>query len=88
MLPLLARRADEQRLRLLVIGAHSDDIEIGCGGTILKLIDQDAVSDVCWVVLTGETDRAAEAVDSANALLGDVPGKQVVLKDFRDGYFP
>ena len=88
MLPLLARRAGDGPLRLLAIGAHSDDIEIGCGGTILKLIEQGLVSEVCWVVLTGESKRAAEARESADALLGDVPGKRVILKDFRDGYFP
>ena len=60
-------------LRLLAIGAHSDDIEIGCGGTILKLIESGSVSEVCWVVLTGETNRAAEAAASADALLADVP---------------
>jgi LmbE family N-acetylglucosaminyl deacetylase len=88
MLPLLARRAGDGPLTLLAIGAHSDDIEIGCGGTILKLIEQGSLSEVCWVVLTGETKRAAEAIESADALLGDIPGKRVVLKNFRDGYFP
>ena len=39
-------------------------------------------------MLTGETNRAAEAAQSADALLADVPGKRVILKDFRDGYFP
>ena len=88
MLPLLARREDGERLRLLAIGAHSDDIEIGCGGTILKLIEQEAVSEVAWVVLTGERTRAEEAAQSADALLASVPAKRVILKDFRDGYFP
>ena len=88
MLPLLTRRADDEPLRLLAIGAHSDDIEIGCGGTILRLIAQGAVSEVSWVVLTGERTRASEAAASADALLGDLPGKRVILKDFRDGYFP
>jgi LmbE family N-acetylglucosaminyl deacetylase len=88
MLPLLARRAGHGPLRLLAIGAHSDDIEIGCGGTILKLIEQESLAEVSWVVLTGETKRAAEARQSADALLGDIPDKRVILKDFRDGYFP
>lgn len=88
MLPLLARRAGDEPLKLLAIGAHSDDIEIGCGGTILRLIEQGSVSQICWVVLTGETKRAVEAGQSADALLGEIPGKRVILKDFRDGYFP
>jgi LmbE family N-acetylglucosaminyl deacetylase len=88
MLPLQLGRAGDGPLRLLAIGAHADDIEIGCGGTILKLIERGALSEVSWVVLTGETRRAAEAAQSADALLGDVPAKRVILKDFRDGYFP
>jgi LmbE family N-acetylglucosaminyl deacetylase len=88
MLPLLLRGAADARLRLLAIGAHSDDIEIGCGGTILKLVEQGALAEICWVVLTGDAQRAAEASRSAHALLGDVPGKRVILKDFREGHFP
>jgi LmbE family N-acetylglucosaminyl deacetylase len=88
MLPLGLGRAGDGPLRLLAIGAHADDIEIGCAGTILKLIDREALSEVCWVVLTGETRRAAEAARSADALLAGVPSQRVILKDFRDGYFP
>ena len=44
--------------RLLAIGAHPDDIEIGCGGTILRLIEEGAVAEVCWVVLSGAGERA------------------------------
>jgi LmbE family N-acetylglucosaminyl deacetylase len=88
MLPFQLGRADGGQLRLLAIGAHSDDIEIGCAATILKLIEDGALSEVWWIVLTGETNRAAEAVASADALLADVPHKRVILKDFRDGYFP
>ena len=88
MLPLLMRRPDEGPIKLLAIGAHSDDIEIGCGGTILKLVEQGLLSEVCWVVLTGETKRADEARRSADAVIRDVPSHRVILKDFRDGYFP
>jgi LmbE family N-acetylglucosaminyl deacetylase len=88
MLPLGVRRDGDAPLKLLAIGAHSDDIEIGCGGTILKLIEQGAVSEVCWVVLTGENERAAEARRSAEAMLAGVPSTRVILKGFRDGYFP
>ena len=88
MLPLVARRAGDEPLKLLAIGAHSDDIEIGCGGTILKLIEEGSLSDVCWVVLTGKSKRAVEAERSAHGLLGDIAGGRVILKDFRDGYLP
>jgi LmbE family N-acetylglucosaminyl deacetylase len=88
MLPLQARRSGDEALRVLVIGAHADDIEIGCGGTIARLIAQGAVAEVCWVVLTGATRRAQEARESAEALLAPVPESRVMLKEFRDGYFP
>lgn len=88
MLPLLVRRPDEGPIKLLAIGAHSDDIEIGCGGTILKLVEEGAISEICWVVLTGEHKRADEARGSAMAIVGNVPSHRVILKDFRDGYFP
>jgi LmbE family N-acetylglucosaminyl deacetylase len=88
MLPLLARRPDDGPMKLLAIGAHSDDIEIGCGGTILKLIEEGAISEICWVVLTGEHQRADEASASATAIVEAVPSHRVILKDFRDGYFP
>ena len=88
MLSFLARRPGDEPLRLLVIGAHPDDIEIGCAGTILKLIEDGSLAEVCWVVLTGEPLRAAEAAQSADALLDRVPEKRVILKQFRDGYFP
>ena len=88
MLPLMARRAGEAPLRLLAIGAHADDIEIGCGGTIAKLVEQGSLAEVCWVVLTGESKRADEARASAEALLAEVPSRRVILKDYRDGFFP
>src|ERR1700722_3487723 len=88
MLPLIPRRTGDGPMTLLALGAHSDDIEIGCAGTILKLIEQGVVSEVWGGLRTGETTRAAEARESANALLGDMPGRHVILKDFRDGYFP
>jgi LmbE family N-acetylglucosaminyl deacetylase len=88
MLPLLMTRPERQPARLLAIGAHPDDIEIGCGGTILKLVEQGSVSEVWWVVLSGEGERAAEAEASANALLDGAVEKRVMVRDFKDGFFP
>jgi LmbE family N-acetylglucosaminyl deacetylase len=88
MLPLLMKGSDRGPARLLAVGAHPDDIEIGCGGTILKLVEQGAVSAICWVVLSGEGERAAEAQASADALLDGAVEKRVIIRDFKDGFFP
>jgi LmbE family N-acetylglucosaminyl deacetylase len=88
MLPLRLSQSEATPRRVLAIGAHPDDIEIGCTGTILKLIEQDAVAEVCWVVLSGEGERAREARRSAEALLEGVPRSEVVVRDFPDGFFP
>jgi LmbE family N-acetylglucosaminyl deacetylase len=88
MLPLLIGRRERPAARLLAIGAHPDDIEIGCTGTILKLLEQGAVSEVRWVVLSGKGERAAEARRSAEALLDGVGASEVLVCDFPDGFFP
>ncbi|MDQ6948846.1 MAG: PIG-L family deacetylase [Actinomycetota bacterium] len=74
--------------RLLLIGAHADDIEIGCGGTLLRLIQECPRLEVCWVVLSGGDERASEAEVSAQAFLHDVEQREIVLRRFRDGFFP
>ena len=89
MLPLqLGRRDGAKPLRVLALGAHSDDIEIGCAGTILRLIADGAVESVCWVVLSGKGARAEEARVSAEALLAGAPDRQILQPGFRDGFFP
>jgi LmbE family N-acetylglucosaminyl deacetylase len=88
MLPLLMGGPEARPARLLVVGAYSDDIEIGCGGTILKLVEEGAVSAIWWVVLSGNGDRGAEAEASAHALLNGAAEKRVIVRDFKDGFFP
>jgi LmbE family N-acetylglucosaminyl deacetylase len=75
-------------LRVLCLGAHSDDIEIGCGGTVLRLAEEIEDIEVRWIVFSATEIRAAEARASAAAFLGGVSAKQVDLFGFRDGYFP
>jgi LmbE family N-acetylglucosaminyl deacetylase len=75
-------------LKLLCLGAHSDDIEIGCGGTILRLAAEVPQLTVRWVVFSSGGMREAEARDSAAAFLDEVAEKQVEVMGFRDGYFP
>jgi LmbE family N-acetylglucosaminyl deacetylase len=76
----------DRPLRLLCIGAHSDDLEIGCGGTILATLDSCAV-DVTWVVLSAEGSRSDEARQSAAQLLAGAARSNVVVGDFKDCYF-
>jgi LmbE family N-acetylglucosaminyl deacetylase len=74
--------------RVLCIGAHSDDIEIGCGGTVLKLIEQNPKLEFYWLCLCSNPQRAKEAAASANHFLRGVKKKTIVVKDFRDGFLP
>ena len=88
--PLVLRLtfAEGARLRVLALGAHPDDIEIGCGGALLRLIAEGRVAAVTWVVLSGDGPRPAEARAGADAILAGVPRVDVRLQTFRDGYFP
>jgi LmbE family N-acetylglucosaminyl deacetylase len=84
----LALAGTPKPFRLLCLGAHPDDIEIGCGGTVLRLVEQIPALAVRWVVFTGDAARAAEARASAADFLTDVSEKTVTLHDFRDGFLP
>ena len=75
--------------RLLCLGAHSDDIEIGAGGTLLRLVAENSAIEVRWVVFCGANDqRRAEAANSAEKFLAGCRSKQVDIHAFRDGYLP
>jgi LmbE family N-acetylglucosaminyl deacetylase len=88
MLELLPSLRPGQPLNLLCIGAHSDDLEIGCGGTVLTWLAGANPVHVTWVVLSAGGARAAEARRSAKALLGRAASVQMVLGEFRDGHLP
>jgi LmbE family N-acetylglucosaminyl deacetylase len=88
MLPLTPRRDDVASMRVLCIGAHSDDIEIGCGGTMLRLIAANPGISIHWVVLAAREHRADEARRSASRLLRAAGDATIVIEDFRDGFFP
>jgi len=74
--------------RILCIGAHSDDIEIGCGGTILTLLEANPGIAVEWVVLSALDERAAEAHKSAGRFLAGASDCSVRISGFRERYFP
>jgi len=73
---------------VLCLGAHSDDIEIGCGGTILRLLESNPALEIRWVVFSGEPDRAAEARLSAESFLGAGANGRIEVETFRERYFP
>ena len=75
-------------LKILCLGAHCDDIEIGAGGTLLKLFNEYAVSSVDWVVFASNEDRKREAKRSAGRFLDRVDRKTVTIKSWRDGFLP
>ncbi len=78
-------------LTVLLIGAHPDDIEIGCGGAVLQWVRQGIVGRVHWIVLSGAgTERETEARSAAAAFLDGLGASsvRVAVEDFRDGYFP
>jgi LmbE family N-acetylglucosaminyl deacetylase len=78
----------EGPLNVLAIGAHADDIEIGCGGTLLRLAESDPGATVTWIVLSGDGERANEARASAQDILSGFATRRVEVEGFRDGYFP
>lgn len=73
--------------RFMFIGAHCDDIEIGCGGTVLELLRAYPRAHFDWVVLSSEGKRAQEAQRAAQLLLRDARVK-LFIQDFRGAYFP
>jgi LmbE family N-acetylglucosaminyl deacetylase len=77
-----------ERLSVLIIGAHSDDIEIGVGGTILSLIAAGVRLEAHWCVLSAAGARAKEAEGSAAAFLAGAASAKVELGRFKDGFFP
>jgi LmbE family N-acetylglucosaminyl deacetylase len=73
---------------VLCLGAHSDDIEIGCGGTLLRIIAANPGVAVHWIVFSARAERASEAEASAARFLDDAGARNVQLHQFRDGFFP
>ena len=80
--------AIESPRRVLAIGCHADDIEIGCGGTLLTLTRADPAIEVYWLVLAAPGFRGEEAKASAAAFLSGVESSRVEVHEFRDGYLP
>jgi LmbE family N-acetylglucosaminyl deacetylase len=78
----------EGPLEILCLGAHCDDIEIGCGGTLLRILAERPGSSVHWVAFASNPEREAEARASASAFLEGAARSRVVIQAFRESYFP
>jgi LmbE family N-acetylglucosaminyl deacetylase len=76
------------RLSILCLGAHADDIEIGAGGTLLEWAEEGTKLDVLWCVLSSEGGREAEARSSAGEFLKSVERSRVEVTGFKNGFFP
>jgi LmbE family N-acetylglucosaminyl deacetylase len=73
---------------VLALGAHCDDIEIGCGGTILSLIDSNPDVNITWVVFSSNEQRKVEATLGANLFTNNREALNLKILDFKDGYLP
>jgi len=74
--------------RVLCLGAHCDDLEIGCGGTVLTLAAGPNPPEFTWMIFSSDATREAEALRSAETFLRRAVSSQVIIKKFRDGFFP
>lgn len=88
MISLLPSANSKLPLRILCLGAHSDDIEIGCGGALLSFLSSKRKIDITWVVFSGDGVRAPEAENSAMQYLNLAATAEFKLFHFLDGYFP
>jgi LmbE family N-acetylglucosaminyl deacetylase len=89
MLPLnLTQNHNGGPLKILCLGAHADDIEIGCGGTVLQMLSVRRDLEFFWVVFSSGSEREREARNSAALFLEQANRKEVIVKSFRDGFFP
>lgn len=85
----LTFNADRNKpLSILCLGAHSDDIEIGCGGTILRLVEAYPACTFHWVVFSARDVRRAEAERAAGLFAHSGHLGKLVLKEFADGFLP
>lgn len=88
MLKITLGESANTAMNVLCLGCHSDDIEIGCGGTILRLIRDYPGVKFHWVVFSAIGPRKTEAERAANLFAGPKHLEQLVLKEFQDGFMP
>jgi LmbE family N-acetylglucosaminyl deacetylase len=79
---------DNKPINVLCLGAHCDDIEIGSGGTLLKLFDTYPIKAVKWIVFASDETRKKEAVISAKRFLEKVDKTDIIVQSYRDSFLP
>jgi LmbE family N-acetylglucosaminyl deacetylase len=88
MFDLFRTRPRRPSLQVLCLGAHCDDIEIGCGGTLLRMTQELPPLDVRWLVFSSTPEREGETRRAAQLFLRAARSHAVVVHRFRDGFFP
>lgn len=88
MLNFRINKNNGEPLSLLCLGAHCDDIEIGCGGSLLSLLEKKTPVNVTWVVMAAHGSREAEARQSALMFLEKAEERRIIFQKFKDGFFP
>ena len=89
MIELPLRRDPDAPTQILCLGAHSDDIEIGCGGTILKWTAACSKVSVRWIVFSADgAERGSEARAGADRFLERAAAKSIAVERFRESFFP
>jgi LmbE family N-acetylglucosaminyl deacetylase len=88
MNPLRFAARTDRPPTILFLGAHCDDIEIGCGGTILQLRESMPEAEIRWLILSSDEVRRREAMESADRFLGERSRDSIRVEAFRDGYLP
>lgn len=89
MLKTLFESKGPAPFKVLCLGAHCDDLEIGCGGTILTLVDRfKGEIEFHWAVFSSTPERAREEHSCAELFLQGAKQKTIVIDNHRDGFFP
>lgn len=88
MRPLSLLGRGRQRLNILCLGAHCDDVDIGCGGALLSLLSRHPATDVTWAIFSAHGEREKELRASARRFLRDASVSRIVTRNYRDGFMP